>query len=132
MLVSSPVKSSSQSDGTHAATAPDGTLAEEISNGRAPKSKRKRSSALLHAQIISALQRGECCRTELAVGLETNPHAIRRFLDQLRDLGAVYVKERVQRGETSRTELFALNATPFENEDAPRVKDSRPNQSEGQ
>lgn len=92
----------------------------------------KRSSAMLHAQIITAIQRGACSRAELAATLETRDLVIRKFLNELRDLGAVYVARRVRLTErqTNLTELFALNPTPFENQDAPRPPSSRHHRKE--
>jgi hypothetical protein len=113
-------------DSAHAATAPHGTLVNKFSKRETQKSI-KRSSATLHAQIISALQRGEQSRADLAADLESTHEVVQRFLNELRDLGVVYVKSRLKLTErqTNRTEFFALNPSPFQNVDAPRPPGSR-------
>lgn len=118
-MFNAPVASSSQSDGTHAATAPAEALAENIGNGHS-RDPWRRSTAAVHAQVIALLQRKPVTRAELAAEVQTTPQTIRRFMDELIDMGVVYVAERIRTGKTKHTEVLALNPTPFQNPDAPR------------
>jgi hypothetical protein len=81
----------------------------------------RRPIAMLHAQIISSLQRGARARKEIEAEVDATDVVVNRFLNELRDLGVVYIKERAIRSQTNRTEIFALNATPFENSDVPKL-----------
>lgn len=116
-MTNAPVDQSAQAAVKHAATAPGVVLVKEISNRRSWR----RSTATLHAQIVATLQRGECSRADLAAELDSTQEVVKRFLDELRDLGVVYVKSRPKLGRTNRTEMFALNPSPFANADAPRI-----------
>jgi hypothetical protein len=118
-MFNAPVVSSSHSDGTHAATAPAEALAENIGNGHS-RDPWRRSTAAVHAQVIALLQRRPVTRADLAAEIKTTPQTIRRFMDELLDMGVVYVAARIRVGKTRHTEVLALNPTPFQNADAPR------------
>lgn len=118
--MNAPVVVSSQSDGTHAATAPVRTLAAEVGKSSALKSIARTPSENF-ALLLAALQRGPKTRKALAIELGSAKQTISRVLNAMHTHGTVYIAERL--GTRTKTiEVFALNPKPFHFEDAPRAR----------
>jgi predicted ArsR family transcriptional regulator len=86
-----------------------------------PQSNRASNSAIF-AMLLTALQRGPKTRLELIELVGVSPNAVYRFITALHDQGAVYIQIRRHNGSKGKpTDVFALNPTPFEFQDATTI-----------